>query len=157
MQSVLNRLIFLVLAMFIYCKSSFATHNRAGEITYTHIAGLTYEVSITTYTKESSLADRPVLYLFWGDSNELDSLDRGDIDYTFLNEDIQINTYRGRHTYAGPGVFEIVVEDPNRNEGVLNMFGSVDTPFSIRSVLIIDPEAGHNNSVNLLNPATENA
>ena len=157
MQNVLNRLIFLVLAIFMYCSSSFATHNRAGEITYTHVSGLTYEVLITTYTKESSPADRPVLYLFWGDSNELDSLEREDIDYTFLNEDIQINTYRGIHNYGGPGTFEIVVEDPNRNEGVLNMFGSVDTPFSIRSLLIIDPEAGNNNSVTLLNPATENA
>ena len=124
MQNVLNRLIFLVLAIFMYCSSSFATHNRAGEITYTHVSGLTYEVLITTYTKESSPADRPVLYLFWGDSNELDSLEREDIDYTFLNEDIQINTYRGIHNYGGPGTFEIVVEDPNRNEGVLNMFGS---------------------------------
>ena len=33
------------------------------------------------------------------------------------------------------------------------MLGSVDTPFAIRSLLIIDPEAGHNNSVRLLNPA----
>ena len=49
------------------------------------------------------------------------------------------------------------MEDPNRNEGVLNMTGSVDTPFVIRSLLIIDPQAGHNNSVQLLNPATENA
>ena len=68
-----------------------------------------------------------------------------------------MNTYTGTHTYGGPGVFELKVEDPNRNEGVLNMIGSVDTPFSIRSLLIIDPEAGHNNSVQLLNPATENA
>ena len=49
------------------------------------------------------------------------------------------------------------MEDPNRNEGVLNMTGSVDTPFAIQSLLIIDPQAGHNNSVQLLNPATENA
>ena len=70
----------MVLAIFMYCTSSFATHNRAGEITYTHVSGLTYEVLITTYTKESSPADRPVLYLFWGDSNELDSLEREDID-----------------------------------------------------------------------------
>ena len=34
------------------------------------------------------------------------------------------------------------------------MVGSVDTPFAIRSLLIIDPQAGHNNSVQLLNPAT---
>ena len=68
-----------------------------------------------------------------------------------------MNTYRGTHTYGGPGMYELSVEDPNRNEGVLNMVGSVDTPFAIRSLLIVDPQAGHNNSVQLLNPATENA
>ena len=134
-----------------------ATHNRAGEITYTHIGGLTYEVVITTYTKESAIADRDYLFLLWGDENGavVDSLDRE--SETLIPGDIKINIYRGQHTYGGPGTFEIKVEDPNRNEGVLNMFGSVDTPFAIRSLLIIDPEAGHNNSVQLLNPATENA
>ena len=157
MRVALNRLVFLGLAMLFCATSLYATHNRAGEITYSHVEGLTYEVLITTYTKASALADRPSLYLLWGDENgeELDSLERESID--IIPGDIQINTYRGTHTYGGPGVFEIKVEDPNRNEGVLNMLGSVDTPFAIRSLLIIDPEAGHNNSVRLLNPATENA
>ena len=157
MQIALYRLVFLCFTL-VWCTTSlFATHNRAGEITYTHISGLTYEVVITTYTKESALADRPSLYLLWGDENgdEVDSLDRE--SETIIPGDIKINIYRGQHTYGGPGIFEIKVEDPNRNEGVLNMFGSVDTPFAIRSLLIIDPEAGHNNSVQLLNPATENA
>ena len=155
MQRELNRLIFLGVALFLCSTSLLATHNRAGEITYTHIEGLTYDVLITTYTKASVLADRPMLYLHWGDNNEADSLDRESIN--LIPGDIKINTYRGTHTYGGPGVFELSVIDPNRNEGVLNMFGSVDTPFAIRSLLIIDPEAGHNNSVTLYNPATENA
>ena len=76
MQSVLNRLIFLVCNVLLHI--AFATHNRAGEITYSHVEGLTYEVLITTYTKASALADRPSLYLLWGDENgeELDSLER---------------------------------------------------------------------------------
>ena len=139
-------------------SASWATHNRAGEITYSHIQGLTYEVVITTYTKSSALADRPWLYLTWGDESTdvLDSLER-EQPIVNLPGDIQRNVYRGTHTYGGPGVYPILVEDPNRNEGVLNMTGSVDTPFAIQSLLIIDPQAGHNNSVQLLNPATENA
>jgi gliding motility-associated-like protein len=151
------KILFLVVGVGFFSNEVFATHNRAGEITYKHLEGLTYEVLITTYTKASALADRPLLYLKWGDENgnDLDSLDRESID--ILIGDIKVNTYRGTHTYGGPGSFELKVEDPNRNEGVLNMVGSVDTPFAIRSLLIIDPEAGHNNSVQLLNPATENA
>jgi gliding motility-associated-like protein len=139
-------------------STAWATHNRAGEITYTHVQGLTYEVVITTYTKASALADRPWLYLTWGDesTNALDSLER-EQPIVNLPGDIQRNVYRGTHTYGGPGIYPITVEDPNRNEGVLNMTGSVDTPFAIQSLLIIDPQAGHNNSVQLLNPATENA
>ena len=157
MFSLVNRLVLLILSVVCCVTTASATHNRAGEITYKHVDGLTYEVLITTYTKASALADRPTLYLTWGDENglDMDSLERESIN--ILIGDIKVNTYRGTHTYGGPGEFEIKVEDPNRNEGVLNMVGSVDTPFAIRSLLIIDPQAGHNNSVQLLNPATENA
>jgi gliding motility-associated-like protein len=139
----------------------FATHNRAGEITYTHISGTTYEVVITTYTKSSVLADRPWLMIGWGDEGPgvlADSLERESIAFLGeLADDVQVNTYRGQHTYAGPGAFTLVMEDPNRNEGVLNITASVDVPFCITSQLIIDPQAGHNNSVQLLSPARENA
>lgn len=157
MLTIVKRAVFLCVMLLALSPDALATHNRAGEITYSHIEGLTYEVLITTYTKASALADRPTLYILWGDENgnNLDSLDRESID--ILPGDIQVNVYRGTHTYGGPGVYELKVEDPNRNEGVLNMLGSVDTPFAIRSLLIIDPIAGHNNSVKLLNPATENA
>lgn len=151
------KILLIVIGIAFLNVKAFATHNRAGEITYKHVEGLTYEVLITTYTKSSALADRPLLYLRWGDENgdDVDSLSRESIN--ILVGDIKVNTYRGTHTYGGPGSFELKVEDPNRNEGVLNMVGSVDTPFAIRSLLMIDPEAGHNNSVQLLNPATENA
>lgn len=137
--------------------SSWATHNRAGEITYSHVEGLTYEVLITTYTKTDAPADRPWLYLYWGDENgsPVDSLERE--SQQMLEGSITINRYRGQHTYGGPGEFEIQVEDPNRNQGVLNIPGSVDVPFAISSLLIINPQAGHNNSVQLLNPAQQNA
>ena len=135
-----------------------ATHNRAGEITYTHVEGLTYEILITTYTKQSAIADRPWLFLYWGDEQDepIDSLQRESIT-DILADDLRINTYRGTHTYGGPGVFEITVIDPNRNDGVLNIEGSVDVPFSISSTLYINPLAGHNNSAQLLNSAQQNA
>ncbi|MGB1074753.1 MAG: gliding motility-associated C-terminal domain-containing protein [Flavobacteriales bacterium] len=135
-----------------------ATHNRAGEITYSHVEGLTYEILITTYTKQSAIADRPWLFLYWGDEQDepIDSLERETIvDITV--DDLRINTYRGTHTYGGPGIYDITVIDPNRNDGVLNIEGSVDVPFSISSTLYINPLAGHNNSVQLLNSAQQNA
>ncbi len=136
-----------------------ATHNRAGEITYRHTQGNTYEITITTYTKTSVLADREWLKIAWGDNlnpgAQLDSIRRDDI-YFDPNLDYQINTYTDFHTYPGPGFYVISVEDPNRNEGVWNIPESVVVPFYIESMLSISP-LGHNNSVQLLNPAIGDA
>ena len=148
--------------------SAMATHNRAGEITYRHLSGNTYEVTITTYTKESVVADRPFLTLLWGDEGptaETDSLPRinGPLDIAgnptgeLIGGDVRLNLYTGIHTYSGPGIYTLVVEDPNRNGGVLNIPGSEDVPFCITSLLIIDPQAGPNDSPLLLAPAIENA
>jgi len=137
-----------------------ATHNRAGEITYRHVAGLKYEITITTYTKSTAPADRNFLPIRWGDEPpgvQLDSLARANIVFSNI-DDYQVNTYVGFHTYPGPGIYTISMTDPNRNGGVLNMAASVDEPFYIESVLVINPfSSAPNNSVQLLNPAKERA
>ena len=153
------RRIFMLFILLLASFASFATHNRAGEITYEHISGFTYEITITTYTKTSVIADRPWLSINWGDIPEgavLDSLPR-QLPIQFLSNDSQINTYKGVHTYGGPGIFTLSVLDPNRNENVLNIPGSVQVPFTIETTLIINPQTGHNSSVVLLNPAQERA
>ncbi|MBL0099517.1 MAG: hypothetical protein IPP49_05205 [Saprospiraceae bacterium] len=49
----------------------FATHNRAGEITYRQTGPLTIEMTIITYTKASSVAaDRDSLDVSWGDGSK---------------------------------------------------------------------------------------
>lgn len=139
-----------------------ATHNRAGEITYEHISGYTYKVTITTYTKESAFADRPWLKIKWGDEpvnvldNDLDSLERTVVDPS-VAFDVQKNVYYGYHTYGGPGEFTLVVEDPNRNDGVNNIVASVNQIFCISTTLIISPITGHNNSLQLLNDPIQDA
>ena len=45
-----------------------ATHNRAGEITIRQTGDLTIEVTVTTYTKTTSVqADRDSVRVYWGD------------------------------------------------------------------------------------------
>ena len=151
------RHIFTLLVGVFVCLSLFATHNRAGEITYKHVEGFTYEVTITTCTKSSVIADRPWLNINWGDSQAAtDSLERMNIQ-ELSGIDAQLNTYIGIHTYPGPGIYEISMQDPNRNGGVHNIPQSIDTPFCIVTELVINPAAGLNNSVLLLNPAKEQA
>ena len=136
-----------------------ATHNRAGEITYTHVQGFTYEFVITTCTKTSVIADREWLKINWGDvpfGSTLDSLQRESIQ-SVPGQDAQVNTYRGTHTYSGPGEYLIQMADPNRNEGVHNIPNSVEQEFCVQSLLIINPQTGNNNSVQLLNPPKDEA
>jgi len=157
-------------------QESYATHNRAGEITYVHLGGFEYRITITTYTKESAIADRPYLKIRWGDEPsdvteaELDSLIRNG-EFVDLANDLKRNIYEGTHIYSGAGTFNIVVEDPNRNSGVVNINNgtpgtdegdktstSVMAIFCIQTTLIIRPgNDGHNNSVQLLKLPIQNA
>lgn len=153
----LNRFLLTIILLFLGA-SAFATHNRAGEITYRHLNGLTYEIKIVTCTKTSVIADREWLQINWGDiiGENLDSIQRDSIQF-FQDVDAQRNVYIGVHTYSGPGLYTLSVLDPNRNDNINNIDNSVNIPFCIVSELLISPETGHNNSVILLNPPKEQA
>lgn len=146
-----KEVLFFFLIIFINL-SLWATHNRAGEITYTHIAGFTYEFTITTYTKASSIdADRPVLGINWGDGN-LDSIPR--TNAIFLPNDIKANKYTARHTYSGPFTFVVSMGDPNRIENIINIGNSVNALFYLEDTIrILNPNFfGYNSSPQLLYP-----
>lgn len=121
----------------------YATHNRAGQIIYRHISGYTYEIEIWTYTYTKSAADRTELPISWGDGT-IDTLPR--IEKNTLPNFYYENIYIGQHTFPGPGTFVLVAEDPNRNEGVLNIPNSINVMFALTSILQINPFLGHNNA-----------
>lgn len=111
----------LFLLLLIVPILSKASHNRAGEITYKQIGALTYEVTVTTYTKASSLpADRDSLEVFWGDGSS-DFVVRSNGNGTVLNNDTKENHYVGTHTYATINNYTVSMTDPNRNSGILNV------------------------------------
>ena len=129
-----------------------ATHNRAGEITYRHISGLTYEATITTYTKTSSVdADRPSVVIAWGDGT-FNELPRN--TEIFFPNDIKLNRYTGIHTYPAPFTYIVSFTDPNRIENIINISNSINVLFYIEDTLkILDPVIfGFNNSPVLLQP-----
>jgi gliding motility-associated-like protein len=149
----MRKLVAVFVFVFYSCLS-FATHNRAGEITYKHLSGLTYEFTIVTYTRTSSPADRPELELLWGDGTSTIIPRNEKINY---GNDISRNTYISNHTFPGPSTYIISLEDPNRNEGVMNIPNSVNVVFYIETVLVINPFLGPNSSPVLLNPPIDNA
>lgn len=155
MQSITKIVFSLFLCLF--TVNSFATHNRAGEITYKHLSGFTYEFTITTYTKISGIsadADRTRLGISWGDGT-FDSLARN--SEILLSADIKQNKYIGVHTYSGPFTYVVGVQDPNRIDNIININNAVNTPFYLEdTVKILDPNIiGYNNSPQLLNPPIE--
>ncbi|MBK9389085.1 MAG: gliding motility-associated C-terminal domain-containing protein [Bacteroidetes bacterium] len=132
----------------------FATHNRAGEITYVQLSDLTYEITITTFTYTLSFADRKSLDVEWGD-NSTSTAPR--ISETLLPNYYKKNIYKIIHTYPGPGLYKIVVQDPNRNAGVKNIPNSVNVVFSISTILTVNPSMGMNSTPILLNPPYDKA
>ena len=148
--------------------SSYATHYRAGEIIYTLISPLTYEVQVITYTKFSGVsasADRDSIDISWGDGtselisrvNGVDADGDGVPEGEVIFDDIKQNIYRGRHQYPGIRPFYVIsILDPNRIDNIINISGgaSVNVPFYIEDTLkFFDiPSLGYNNSPVLLNP-----
>ncbi len=159
----MNRLLIFSFLILLTPASVYATHNRAGEITYRHLGGNNYEITVTTYTKNSSPADRCEVEVFWGD-NTSDFLPRingntsGSCSPAGMGEiipnanDVKKNIYRGTHSYLSPGSYVISMQDPNRNQGIANIPNSVNVVFYLQTTLIIDAILGPNSSPVLLNP-----
>ncbi len=154
----------IYILIIISCSNVFATHNRAGEITYRYLGNLTFEATIVTYTYTQTPADRCELELHWGDGTS-DTLARingapnggcahfGELVAQYIKK----NIYIGVHTYSAPATYTMYFEDPNRNGGVINIPNSVNVPFYVQSTLVISPFLGQNNSPILLNPPIDNA
>ena len=130
-------------------SSAYATHERAGEITYKHISGRTYEFTITTYTYAPSPADRPELPVNWGDGT-IDTVRRTS-SFT-LSATMKKNIYIAQHTFPAAGTYTVSMEDPDRNQGIINIPNSVNVPFYIETVITINPFLTPNNSPVLTNP-----
>ena len=152
----MQRISILLILCMSFVHGVFATHNRAGEITYRQISANTYEITIITYTYTPSAANeyRGQLPIDWGDGT-MSYVPR--VNEQNLPDNYTKNTYVAIHTYPGPGVYKIVMEDPNRNLGIKNIFDSVNIPFSISTTLKIDPILGGNSTPILLNPPLDKA
>jgi len=166
-MNLVNRHLLLFILLATAISNTFATHNRAGEITYAHKPNSNnqyrYEIVITTYTKQSSTnADRDSLTINWGD-NSATVLARnnglvsgGNPKGEPIGNDIKKNTYSGFHNYPGPGEYLLWMQDLNRVDSIVNInYGnSIDEPFYIENTLkILDPQFySFNNSPQLLQP-----
>ncbi len=144
-------------------RNAYATHNRAGEITYIQTGDLTIIATITTYTKASSeQADRDTLTINWGDgtSSRLPRIN-GNGNGQFLPGDLKYNIYVGEHTFPGRSTYTLSMRDPNRIGNILNInnSNSISVQFYIETTLtLFNPQfQGYNNSAILLQPPVDEA
>lgn len=169
----MKKLLLSIFVLLIGFSNSFATHNRAGEITYRYIGTpllpYNYEITITTYTEwvGPSGTDKCDLNVHFGDGDTAIAprvngstsalCDFPIRDGILINSSTRWNVYVTTHNYDGPGNYIITMEDPNRNADVCNIPSSVDKSFFLRSELVISPFLVQNNSPILLNPPLDDA
>jgi gliding motility-associated-like protein len=168
----MNAYILLLLLALLIASSSYATHNRAGEIIYSRVNSTNpflYEISIITYTKtggQSDAADRCELELFFGDgSSAVVSRVNGPLNQgcdagvgigVMIATQTRYNVYTTTHEFPGAGTYKLSMEDPMRNGGVLNIPNSDNVPFYLESYLTIDIATGGNRAPELQNPPIDN-
>ncbi len=144
----MKRLVIIGWLILLMPVTALATHNRGGQITFRLVSGNTYIVTVSTFTYTKSAADRPELMVDWGD-NTSSIISRN--KEVLLPNDYKFNEYTANHTFPGPGVYQIIMQDPNRNYGIQNIPNSVNVIFSIKTIFIVSPDIGKNSSPVLLN------
>jgi hypothetical protein len=159
----LLRFLFLSLVLVIgFVYSAHATHLRAGEITVERVncSSLTFRITVTVFT---NTINTNVLFggeddwLDFGDGTRMLVPEQPNVDRLDLGEGIATASFTIMHTYSGNGRKVISYSEPNRNAGVVNMDGSVNTRFYIETLIIIDPFLGCNNTPKLLVPPIDRA
>lgn len=161
-RSLFLRSLFLIsILVIVFGYTSHATHLRAGEITVERVGcSNIWRITVTVYT---NTINTNVLFggeddwLDFGDGTRMLIPEQDNILRPDLGEGIATASYTVSHAYAGNGRYLVSYSEPNRNAGVVNMEGSVNTRFYIETELIIDPVLGCNNTPKLLVPPIDRA
>lgn len=126
---------------------SYASHYRAGEITYSQISGRLYRITAVTYTDPASQANQftGTINIEWGDETR-DVVAR--TEKVTVSPTAQRNTYVFDHEYQSDGIFIVSLTDPNRVDGIfnINQGQSGNTPFYVESMIRISGTIGNNQS-----------
>ena len=159
MKSIIKFTLFASLIISGAFSSLHATHIRAGEITANLIDCQTYsyQFTITGYTDTGSQVQFGGGEINFGDGTII-QLDTRDFNLKQdLGNEVAINIFLQNHTFPGPGTYTITFREFNRNDNVVNMDRSVDTPFYIETTIVIDPLLGCNNTPVLTIPPIDGA
>lgn len=148
----IRKILLTLLLCCLYC-GAWATHNRAGMITYKHLSGNSFQITLTTYTNTNSSIDRNPVVIHFSDGDSATVYRSTDLVIAKPPDiNTKMNVYITTHTFPGPGRYIISFLDDNRVAGVLNMTNSVGTAFFVQTILEINPGIGYDNSPEILQP-----
>ena len=153
------RFYFLLIITVCISAAAQATHLRAGDITVVRQCNSNrYAIILHVYVRTNvptkfSVADAGTLD--FGDGSPVfhpAEVDNPPIIGMSDNGPIGEVIDTVYHTYSGSGLYTITYSEPNRNEGILNISGSINVTFFIQTQIRIDPFLGCDNSPELLVP-----
>jgi hypothetical protein len=137
-------LYFCLLTSLLYKQTAHATHLRAGEITVQRLScsSLTFRITLTIYidTQSGVEVGGREDWLEFGDGKKMLVPTQKTILRPDLGEDMGIVVFKIDYTYSAPSSqYTIRFTGVNRNEHVVNMDRSIDTPFYLETTLYLDP------------------
>ncbi|RLD81523.1 MAG: hypothetical protein DRJ10_06085 [Bacteroidetes bacterium] len=141
--SKLTKRILLLITIIFITQQIYSQQNRAGEIIYEHIEGYSYRIRLVVYTDTGVPAGSPLIEIQFGDGTSAMVARTYEV---YLPNNYKQNNYQIEHKYSGPGTYIISFEDPGRNSGIRNIPNSVNTTFSLKTILQINPNLGKNSS-----------
>ena len=137
----------------LFIQISHATHLQGGEISYVRDATNPFKycflVKIYTFSKSSARSDQLTINMGDGISTAL-VVSRTSAQPIPIGYDIDVNYYEFCYTYSSQGAYMVSFQEENRNDGVLNMASSVNTPFSVNCLVTINSTQGFNSSPKFL-------
>lgn len=146
---------FMTLVFVFLACTSFATHYLASDISYTHLSGLTYGITIRIYNNTyNTTADRCEITIHFGDGDTLivprvnggTSLCPPAHDGIMIATNVKESIYYTTHTYPGPGTYFVSFEDVNRTADICNIPNSINTGIFMLAEIVINPFLGINTS-----------
>ncbi len=137
-----------------------ATHLMAGEIHVSQedCSSLEVQITLIVYVNLSStvVVGGIQTWLDFGDGTGTELPELADINVLDNETGIGVVTFTTTHVYTAVGKYTIVYTEPNRNEGVVNIENSPQTPFRLEAQMSID-SSRCNSGPSLLVPPIDRA
>lgn len=150
-----KQLLFFV--VFLLPIISYSGNGIAGDISYTHMSGYNYSISVRLFTKTSlTTLDYCSICVYFGDGDSavfprvngpIGSCSNGEKDGVVLPDDIKFSLYSGVHTFPGSGSYVLSTGcSPNHITQICNFNSPNTTTLLFNCELIINNILGQSNS-----------